>query len=653
MRWVVRLIGLVVVAAVVAVVLVLMLPGDRIARIAADQISKATGRTVTMSGETKISFYPVLGISTGAVEVANVDWSDAGPMLQAQSLKIGVEPKALFGGDIRITGLEAVNPRIVLERAKDGRVNWELGVEGVAPSGQSEGGTPARSARLALTLDRALITDAALTYSDHQTGKTTVFKDMNFDLRWPDYQGAASFDASARPADETVNLTGRLEKVGNFIAGGVSDIVATVTAPGGKVSFTGRAGFQPQVGGHLIADLSSTAKFLAAFGIAGVDIPKGLGQSLKAEADVTLTEDMRVSLRDMVLGLGGNRMTGAADMFLDGDTPRVNAQLNAGALDLSKLAGADTNGGGGSSGSGGAADAGWSKAAIDASALAMANGELALVADSINLGDLKLGKTRTLMRLDRSRAVFELREVRAYDGLLTGEFVVNNRSGLSVGGNMKAGGINLETFLADAMDIRRFAAKADGNLNFLGAGGSVHAIMNSLKGSGAIKTGRGVISGFDLDRLMRSGSVTGGTTVFDTMGATFDIAGGNLTNNDLSMSLPLAKAAGKGRVGLGARDIDYLFTPTLLEGENTRGLAIPVRIRGPWANPSIKPDLEKAIDLNFKEEKKELKAKAEKKINRAIQKELGVEVEEGQSVEDALKDKIEKKAGKELLKLFQ
>ena len=48
---------------------------------------------------------------------------------------------------------------------------------------------------------------------------------------------------------------------------------------------------------------------------------------------------------------------------------------------------------------------------IDASALALANGEMAFSADSIDLGDLKLGRTRTLMTLDQSRAVFALRDL--------------------------------------------------------------------------------------------------------------------------------------------------------------------------------------------------------------------------------------------------
>jgi AsmA protein len=377
-----------------------------------------------------------------------------------------------------------------------------------------------------------------------------------------------------------------------------------------------------------------------------VDLPQTLGQSVTGRADLTVTEGTQVAVRDMALGLGGNSLSGAVDLDLSGDVPRFNAQLNAGALDLSKLAGADQTGGG----SGGTS--GWSTERIDASGLAAANGEMALVAESVNLGDLKLGKTRALMTLDRSRAVFELREVRAYDGLVTGEFVVNNRSGLSVGGTTRAEGINLERFLADAMGITRFAASASGEVSFLGAGASVDAIMKSLSGKGRAATGRGVISGFDLDRLMRAGDVTGGTTIFDAMSASFTMEGGNLLNQDLAMKLPLARAEGRGRIGLGARDIDYLFTPVLLEGETTRGFAIPVRIKGSWDNPRITPDLEKALEMNLKAEREELEKKAEERLEREVQDRLGVTPEEGQSTQDAIQQKIEEKAIKKLRKLF-
>ncbi|WP_111733478.1 AsmA family protein [Roseovarius amoyensis] len=646
MRWIFRLIGLLLIVAVVAVGSLLLMPGDRIAKVAAQQISRLTGREVTMQGDTRVSFWPVLGVATGPVSVANAEWGQGGSMFTAESLKIGVEPQVLWGGDIRITGLEATDPVINLERAADGRVNWELGVEGVAPSGQAApDAAPAQSEALALTLDRALITNASFRYTDHGTGKLTEMTGMDFDLRWPEYRGRASFDITLRPAGEPVRITGHLDRLDAFIDGAVSDVDVDVSAKAGEVHFAGRASASAAAEGQLTADLSDTAAFLTGLGLPAPEIPPGLGRSIAAQAQLTLVDGAQLALRDMVLSLDrGNRITGAADVALGGDRPQVNAQLDAGALDLSGLSGGDdaAAGQGGGSG-GGAAPAGWSKTPIDASALAQADGQVAFSADSIDLGDLKIGKIRSLATLDRSRLVFELREVRGYEALITGNFVINNRSGLSVGGDLKAEGLDVETFLTDAADVTRLTGTAEGHVSFLGVGGTQQAIMSSLSGEGSFKAADGVIKGFDLDKLMRRGNLTGGTTIFDEMSATFRMNGGVVANNDLVMKLPLARAEGKGTIDLGQRSIDYMFIPVLLEGENSSGLAIPVRIRGSWADPSIKPDLEKAIDLNFAEEKEELKQQAEEEVRRAIEDELGVEVEEGESVEDALEDAVEEK----------
>lgn len=650
MKWIIRLIVILIAAAGVALGALFFLPDERIARIAADQISKITGRPVDMSGETAISFYPVLGISTGRVTVANADWSGAGPMMTAQSLKVGVDPIAMLKGDIRITGLEAVNPEIRLERAADGRVNWEIGVEGVAPSGQSDGAAPAQSRALALTLDRALITGATISYVDHGTGDRFELPDSDLDLRWPEFRGEASFDAVLRPAGQAIEVSGRLDRVGDFIDGEITALDARISAPGGVISFAGKGGVQPQLGGQIDVALKDTGRFLAALGMSGIDIPAGMGRALTAKGAFSVSPDMRVSLRDATLGLDHNALSGAADLWLGGKKPRIGVQLRAASLDFSSFVSGNSDG---SATAGTAAQKGWSKDRIDASALGLVDGEIALVSDALDLGTFNFGKTRVQVAIDRARAVASLAELNGYGGVITGQFVANNRDGLSVGGDMRASGIDIKALLTDAAGITRFSARGDASLKFLGVGQSVDAIMQSLGGSTSVRTGKGHISGFDLDKLMRTGDGTGGTTIFDEMSAGFTIEGGNMNGDDLQMSMPLAKATGKGRIGLGAQDIDYLFTPALLQGENRKGLAIPVRIRGPWAGPRIYPDLEKAIDLNLREEKKEVKAKAREEVGKALEKELGVTVEEGQSVEDAVKKKVEEEAVKELLKLFE
>lgn len=652
MRWIFRAVLLLFILTIGLVAMVFMLPGDRIAALASDQISDLTGRDVTMSGDTTVSFYPTLGVSTGAVTIANADWSDQGPMFEAAKLKIAVEPRALWGGAIRITGLEAIGPRVHLEKSADGRVNWELGVDGVAPSGQADGesSAPAESSRLALTLDRALIEDATFIYDDHSTGARTEMTGMQFDLRWPEYEGRATFDATLRPASDDIQISGYLDQVGAFIDGEVSDVSATITLPSGEVAFLGRASADGEVDGQLTAQLGDTNQAMVALGQPPADLPDGFGSAIDASTQVTFTNDQRLSLRDLVMDLGGNSITGEADVELAGQIPVLTARLEAGNLDLSALSG-------GESGAGEAEapteTAGWSKDPIDASALGMLNGEMVLKADSIDLGALKIGSATTKLELDRSRLVFRLRNLEAYDAVIKGRFVMNNRSGLSVGGALNIEGMDMEAFLKDAADIDKFSGTADATLEFLGVGETQHDIMNSLSGEGSIQTGRGVIAGFDLDRLMRSGDITGGTTIFDTMGASFVITDGNLFNDDLRMELPLAKADGEGVIGIGTRNLNYVFTPKLLEGETSRGLAIPVRIKGSWDDPSIQPDLGKAIELNLAAEREELENQAEAELRRTVEEELGVELEEGQDLEDAVREAVEDEALDGLRSLFE
>ena len=79
------------------------------------------------SGSVRPSIWPQLGVKTGPVSLSNADWSDQGPMLQAEGLAISVDLAALIGGEVKITGIEAIAPRILLERSAKGQENWVFG----------------------------------------------------------------------------------------------------------------------------------------------------------------------------------------------------------------------------------------------------------------------------------------------------------------------------------------------------------------------------------------------------------------------------------------------------------------------------------------------------------------------------------------------
>jgi AsmA protein len=637
MRFLFRLVGFFVVLLLVAAVGLSLLPGDRIAQVAVDQLKAQTGREVVLSGETKVSYYPVLGVSTGPITIANADWSDQGPLLQAEGLKVGVDLMSLFAGEIRITGLEAIAPNILLERAKDGRVNWDTGVSGVAASGQPSGSSNA----LALSLDRALISDGRLRYVDYGAGSDISVRDVSVDLRWPEYDGQADFDLSATYGTAPLRVTGYFGNLAELLEGTVTPINAVLSTDGGRISFDGRGASQPQLQGALDVNLTDTAAFLAALGVTTDALPKGLGRSAKLSADLTLTDAQMLSVRSLKATLDQNVLGGELDLNLAKTTPILTARIATDHLDLSGLESA-----GGESGT--TVD-GWSKTPIDASALALVDGEIAFDANALSVAGLSFGATSARITIDRARAVAQLRQLSGYGGNITGRMVANNRSGLSVGGALSASKLDMQKLLSDIAGVTRFTGDADASLEYLGIGNTMHAIMNSLSGKGSLSMGRGTIQGIDLDKLMRSGVGTGGTTVFDSLSASFTMDKGNLMNPDLLMKLPALSANGEGRIGLGPRDLDYLFTPKIDSINGGKGLAIPVSIKGPWANPRIRPDMEKAIDLNFQEEKK----KAEKKLEDEVKDRLGVDQKDGESAEDAIKRKLEEKVKDRLLKILE
>ena len=162
MKWVGRILVALLLIIAVVVVSLFFLPADRIARVAAQQIKAQTGREVSITGDVSMTIWPVLGVSAGAIEVGNADWSRQGPMLTAQNAAIGVDAAALLKGEIKITNIEATNPTIRLESRKDGRASWEFTDASGAAAIETET-APDREAQ-PFSLQRLSITDATLIY---------------------------------------------------------------------------------------------------------------------------------------------------------------------------------------------------------------------------------------------------------------------------------------------------------------------------------------------------------------------------------------------------------------------------------------------------------------------------------------------------------
>ncbi|KIC12293.1 cell envelope biogenesis protein AsmA [Leisingera sp. ANG-M1] len=638
MRLIIRVVTALVLTVAVLLGAVLLLPGEKIAQLAADQVEAQTGRKLEIGGKARFTFWPTLGVKADAVTLANADWAGPEPMLSAERLNIGVAAADLLQGKVRVTEISAILPHLNLATREDGIGNWVFGPGQDGQAGQS--GSASDSAALPLRIEAVELTGASLRYAAH--GEDPVeLKNIDLSLLWPDPAGTVAVKATLRPAGEPVQVDAEIGTFAAFLAGEVSSIGASVTAPGGKGRFDGHADISGEASGRLTFGAEDALQTGVAL---GVFLPDAFAQKAVFAADVTFTRDGRLSLRDLSGGLGGNSLTGAADVEFK-ERPRITAQLQGGALDFSGQAA----GAGGAGRSGGAAAPGWPKDTIDASALGLADAAVELSFDSLDTGSVKLGPSKLNLALDRSRAVLKFLPAAMFGGQVQGQVVANNRNGFSVGGKLNFNGIRLERALGETAGYSRLNGEALGELEFLGSGSSVDAIMRSLSGKGWLEADQGFFTGFDLEQLMRSGG-NGGSTVFDQLTASYTIEGGNLSNQDLLVLLKGFRADGKGRIGLGARDLDYLFTPQIVRAGSDQVLTIPVRITGPWADPSIRPDLSQALQTRIDDVEQEAKDRLRQKLGEELN--LETEIAPEQDLNDVIKERIEQEARDQLLRLL-
>ena len=661
MRWIVGLVSAVVVVALLVFGLIALVPTARIAGLATAEFARITGRALTIGGSVRASVWPVLGVRMQDVRIANAGWSDQGPMLQADELAVSVDFSTLFGGELRIRGLQAEGLTLILERAEDGVTNWDFGTEGGTDGGSGTGAATPGTPVTPFALDHAGIAGGRVLYIDHATGQRVELSGIDAEMAVPVFDGPVTLTAGARLGDQPLALTATADTFAAAMAGRVVDADLVLTAGGSSLDFKGRLGLTPPAAeGDLRADLSDLRALAALTGAAVPDLPEGLGRSTRTlSGKVTLAPEGTLHLRQGAVTLDGNALTVAADAAFDGPRPRVSAQIDAGALVVPGLGGESVGGGGSPQ------DAGWPRDVIDVGALGLLDGEIALRADSVALGDVTLGRTRLLATLDRTRAVIEVRELQVYGGNIGGQFVVNGRGGLSVGGDLTLGGMQMQPMLSALAGYDRLVGTGDLRLKFLGVGNSVAAIMASLKGDGKLALGKGELRGFDLLGMLRTldpGYVgEGQKTIFDGVSGSFTIAGGVLSNDDLALKAPYITATGKGTVGLGAQVIDYRIVPTALTlPDGTGGVRVPLQITGPWSAPRFALDLKALADQELADERaklearaKQAEAEAEAALEAKAAQELGVVRQDGESLEDAAKRRADEALQDETQRVLQ
>ena len=183
-----------------------------------------------------------------------------------------------------------------------------------------------------------------------------------------------------------------------------------------------------------------------------------------------------------------------------------------------------------------------------------------------------------------------------------------------IAANVKLQGIQIEPLMVAISGESKLQGATDLTLDVTTSGTTPDVMTAGLNGTGNFSVADGALKGYNIGQILREaqkGFVVSNNetrkTDFSELKASFTIANGVVSNEDLTMKSPALRVAGAGTISVPAKTINYKLTPTIVgtfKGQGGRddatGVAVPLLITGPWNAPKITPDVGGLLEEGLK-----------------------------------------------------
>ena len=221
------------------------------------QVKTATGRDLVIDGPISLSIFPTPTVSVTGVKFFNAAGSKNANMVEVKSVTVKPSLLALLGGNVEVSEVTLVEPKIVLEINAEGKPNWEF-----APSvAEAKPAAAKPSSPRPLSLGRLIIDNGTLIFSDSKAGVSVVAEKANFTASVGSIDGPYSLsgDASINGAPLRLDLA-----VGARGGNGHTADLA-LQAGGGRLGFKGtlsELGAAAKISGVASASADSLTTFV-------------------------------------------------------------------------------------------------------------------------------------------------------------------------------------------------------------------------------------------------------------------------------------------------------------------------------------------------------------------------------------------------------
>jgi uncharacterized protein involved in outer membrane biogenesis len=186
---------------------------------------QATGRDLAIEGPIKLSLLPTPSVSVSGVKLANMAGAKSPHMVEIKSVTVKPALFALIGGNIEVSSVTIVEPKIAVEVNAQGKASWDFAPAGEpgkpvqagspqakAPDPKSTAGkTPEAKApevkvpegkgggSQSFTLGSLTVEDGALAYNDAKSGTALTVDKINMTMSLSSLGSGAKPVAAAPP----------------------------------------------------------------------------------------------------------------------------------------------------------------------------------------------------------------------------------------------------------------------------------------------------------------------------------------------------------------------------------------------------------------------------------------------------------------------
>ena len=559
----------------------------------------ALGRQVSIGNDLSIRIFPKTAFRVSDLTIANAEGFEGDTLARVKRANVGVKLFPLLSGSVEVDQFVLTEPAINLIRKADGSVNWNLAA-GV--DDQPTDDTTSSSQPRDLRLGDVRIVDGRAAYKDETAGRTFAAEDIDVSILLTSLKAPLEVDGAMIFQGEPTKIDIILTDLATLMAGDAAnlklDVAVGETTAGADLSVV--SGETLSYTGPIDFKAPDLPAFAALAGAALADAPGFDSLALAGDVDGGATE---MRLNGANIGFDEIDAQGSMTLKWSAEKPRASGVLSTELLDLRPYMPAPSTSAEGFPE--------WSTAKMDFTGLRNIDADFDISADEILLNDLKIGESRLKLSVENGRMTADIPELAMYGGQGSGRIVVNARGSTpSFAGNFDMDAVNAQPLSLDLMKHDNLLGLGAFKLDFTASGDSQAAIMSSIDGAGGFDLSNGALKGVNIAKLaqaansLRSGGINPAAlanavstargpreeTDFSTFLSNFSIADGLVDAPTISLSGPFVTMTGKGQVNLAAQTIDLRLAPkatTTADGAEGQAIAIPVRVGGTFAKPSI------------------------------------------------------------------